>query len=125
MPVHCEEYALIVRSLVYIPFNSDDVKALLRRTTTGEGLYAYAVLTADTMMTDKMSWGKKPPAYDLYIAPWLAGTAFLSATSMGGATSMTAMILMRSPGRKGMTQAAREAARVILVWAMNHAVPIM
>ena len=99
------------------PFNSG--------ITTSEGLYAYAVLTADTMMTDKMSWGKKPPAYDLYIAPWLAGTAFLSVTSMGGATSMTAMILMRSPGRKGMTQAAREAARVILVWAMNHVVPIM
>ena len=76
-----------------------------------KGFYRYAVQTADTMMTDKMSWGKKPPAYDLYIAPWLAGTAFLSATSMGGATSMTAMILMRSPGRKGMTQAAREAAR--------------
>ena len=33
-----------------------------------KGFYRYAVQTADTMMTDKMSWGKKPPAYDLYIA---------------------------------------------------------
>lgn len=79
------------------------------------------------MMYGKISlaWGSKPPAYELYTAPWLAGAAFLSAASMGGATSMTAMILMRSPGRKGMTQAAREAARVILVWTMNHAVPKM
>ena len=60
-----------------------------------------------------MPSGQEPPAYALYNAPWLAGMALLSATSMGGATSITAMILMRSPGRKGMTQAAREAARVI------------
>ena len=55
----------------------------------------------------------------------VAGTTRFKAASIGGATSMTATILIRSPGRKGITQAARDAPRVMPVWAMNHAVPRM
>lgn len=46
------------------------------------------------------------------------------AVSTGRAMMITAAILMKFPGMKGITQAAREASRVMPVTTMNHAVPM-
>ena len=46
------------------------------------------------------------------------------AASTGRAMMITAAILMKFPGMKGITQAAREASRVMPVTTMNHAVPM-
>lgn len=46
------------------------------------------------------------------------------AVSTGRAMMITAAILMKLPGMKGITQAAREASRVMPVTTMNHAVPM-
>lgn len=51
-------------------------------------------------------------------------TALRMAVSRGRPMRTTAAILMKSPGMKGITQAASEASRVMPVTAINHAVPM-
>ena len=51
-------------------------------------------------------------------------TALRIAVSRGRPMRTTAAILMKSPGMKGITQAASEASRVMPVTAINHAVPM-
>ena len=60
----------------------------------------------------------------LYTAGSFAYIVLRIAASTGRPIITTAAILIRLPGRKGITHAVREASSVIPVTNMNHAVPM-